>query len=152
VSEVTVEVKGLEELKQRLEALGDGKLARSMLRSGARKGAQVLAEGQRETVPVEHGYLRDTIGVQVKGTRSDVLNVLVGPDKKLNFIGRFLEFGTKKMAGNHWMQKAFDSTVNDALDVFVREVRRRLDVKVYRDLQRQIEEGLNISDSEFDQK
>ena len=143
MSDVVVKVNGLEELKRRLEELNDGKLARSMMRSGARKAAQVLAAGQRDTVPVDEGELRDAIGVQVKGASGDQLHVLIGPDKSRNYIGRFHEFGTKFMAGIHWMQKAFDFTSKDALAAFIAEVRRRLDVKTYQDLKRQIEDGLN---------
>ena len=102
--DVQIKVNGLDELKKRLTDLGDGKLARSMMRSGARKAAKVLMSGQLDTVPVETGELRDSIGIQVKGARADQLQVLIGPDKKWNYIGRFHEFGTKFMAGVHWMQ------------------------------------------------
>lgn len=146
-----VTVKGLDELKQRLTALNDGGLARSMMRSGARKAAKVLAEGQRETVPVSEGTLRDSIGIQVKGTTADTLQVLIGPDKKQNYIGRFHEFGTKFMQGIHWMQKAWDSTSKDALDAFIAEVKRRLDVKTYQDLRRAIEEGLSMGTSDIEE-
>jgi HK97 gp10 family phage protein len=141
--DVTVKIQGMEELKQRLDSLNDGKLARSMLRSGAREAAKVLKEGQRDTVPVDTGELRDSIGIQVKGTRADNLVVLVGPDKKYNFIGRFHEFGTVHQGASHWMQRAFDETSKAALDRFVVVVKKKLDVRDYKELQRQIAEGLS---------
>jgi HK97 gp10 family phage protein len=143
MDDVSIKVNGLGELKQRLEELNDGKLARSMMRSGARKAAKVLEAGQKEAVPVAQGDLRDSIGVQVTGARTDELHVLIGPDKRLNFIGRFHEFGTKFMAGIHWMQRAWDSTSSAALDAYIAEVKRRLDVKRYADLRRAIEEALS---------
>jgi HK97 gp10 family phage protein len=145
MTDVAIKVNGLDELNRRLEDLNDGKLARSIMRSGSRKAAQVLAAEQKKTVPVEEGQLRDSIGVQVKNASSDKLQVLIGPDKKQNFIGRFHEFGTKFMTGIHWMQKAFDSASKDALDAFITEVKRRLDVKTYQDLKRAIEEGLSVN-------
>jgi HK97 gp10 family phage protein len=143
MSEIKIKVTGLDELKRRLDELSDGKLARSMMRSGARKAAQVLAAAQKDEAPVDSGKLRDSIGVQVKGTNSDPLQVLIGPDKEWNYIGRFHEFGTKHMAGDHWMQRAFDSSSREALDAFITEVRRRLDVKTFADLKAMIADGLN---------
>lgn len=137
MSEVTVKITGMEEIKKRLDDLQDGRLARSFMRSGARKAAQVLAKGQKQTVPFEHGDLSDSIGVQVKNANTDNLRVLVGPDRKYNFIGRFHEFGTKFVPAQHWMQKAFDNTVHEALAAFTNEVRRKLNVYDYKALKAQ---------------
>jgi HK97 gp10 family phage protein len=146
MSDVVIKVSGLDELKKRLEELENGKLARAMIRTGSRKAAKVLLAEQQATVPMERGDLRDSLGIQVKGAKSDKLQVLIGPDKKLNFIGRFHEFGTKTMAGIHWMQKAFDASSSDALDTFVTEVKRLLDKKLYSDLMAAIEASLSESD------
>jgi HK97 gp10 family phage protein len=149
MNDVKVTVKGLDEVRRRLEELNDGKLARSIMRSGARKAAQVLKAAQQDECPVDRGNLRDSIGIQVTGAKGDTLIVKIGPDKRWNYIGRFHEFGTKFMAGIHWMQKAFDRSSKEALDAFITEVKRRLDVRTYRELRRMIEDGLNISDGEI---
>lgn len=148
MSDITIRVSGLDELKRRLDSLDDGKLARSMMQTGARKAAKVLLAAQQQTVPVADGRLRDALGIQVKRAKSDKLQVLIGPDQKLNFIGRFHEFGTKFMAGIHWMQKAFDYSCNDALDIYTAEVTRMLDKKMYADLMAAIEDGLAAGDDE----
>jgi HK97 gp10 family phage protein len=145
MSDIALKVSGLDELKRRLEALDDGKLARSMRRTASRKAAKVLMATQQQTVPVEEGDLRDSIGIQVK---TEGQQTLIGPDERLNFIGRFHEFGTKHMAGIHWMQKAFDSASGEALDAYVAEAQRLLDKKQFSDLMAAIEEGLSKEDDE----
>jgi HK97 gp10 family phage protein len=148
MSDVVIRVEGLEELKRRLEELEDGRLARAMIRTGSRDAAKVLLAEQQNTVPVEEGKLRDSLGIQVKGAKTDKLQVLVGADKKYNFIGRFHEFGTKKMQGIHWTQKAWESSCNDALSAFVNKVRQLLDKKLYSDLKSAIEDALSGGDDE----
>ena len=141
---LTLKISGLDEINERLTELGNGKLALSMLRTGSRAAGKVLVLAQQDTVPVERGDLRDSIGVQYTAKSGTPLT-LVGPDKKLNFIGRFHEFGTKFMAGSHWMQRAFDMSCKDALDRFIAVVKRQLDRQVYKDLMAAIEEGLSES-------
>jgi len=143
-----IKVNGLEELKRRLEELEDGKMARAMMRTGSRRAAKVLLAGQQETVPFETGKLEGALGIQVKNAQSDNLQVLVGPDKSLNFIGRFHEFGTKFMAGVHWMQKAFDSSCDAALEAYTAEVKRLLDKKTWADFKAAIEEAVSSNDEE----
>lgn len=143
---VTIKVTGLEEIKRRLDELGNGRLARAMMRTGARKAAKVLLQGQQTTVPVREGKLRDSLGIQVKGAGTDTLRVLIGPDKSQNYIGRFHENGTKFMAGSHWMQRAFDSYSRQAMDAFTVEVTKLLDKKMYTELQAAIEAALNSED------
>jgi HK97 gp10 family phage protein len=143
VSDVVIRVQGLDELKQRLESLNDGRAARAMMRTGSRKAAQVLLATQQETVPFETGRLEGALGIQVKTADADKLQVLIGPDQKLNYIGRFHEFGTKFMAGVHWMQKAFDASSNDALAAYITEVKRLLDKQTYADLMAAIQSGLS---------
>lgn len=148
MSDVVIKVTGLEEIMERLNALEDNKLARAMMRTGSREAAKVLLEGQKETVPFETGKLEDSLGIQTKNAKSDNLQILIGPDKKLNFIGRFHEFGTKFMPGSHWMQKAWDETSKDALEVYIEKVRKLLDKRLWKDLMSAIEVSLNSADEE----
>jgi HK97 gp10 family phage protein len=141
--DVIVKVQGLEELKRRLEELSDPKTARAMMRTGSRAAAKVLLAAMQETVPVESGALLESLGIQVKGANSDSLHIFIGPDKKWNYIGRFHEFGTKFMAGDHWMQKSFDASSKDALQAYIDKVRQLLDRKTYQDLMAAIQAGLS---------
>jgi hypothetical protein len=68
---------------------------------------------------------------------------MIGPDKRFNFIGRFHEFGTKFMAGTHWMQKAFDASANQALDAYTAEVMRLFDKHEYDDLIAALEQSVS---------
>lgn len=148
MSDLTIRIQGMDELRRRLEELKDPKVARAMIRTGSRAAAKILLEAMRETVPVETGALLDSLGIQTKGANTDKLQVLIGPDKKWNFIGRFHEFGTKTMAGEHWMQKSWDASSKEALDAYVAKVQQLLDKKMYQDLMAAIEAGLSEGDDE----
>jgi len=117
-----IEVIGIEEIKARFDQLSDPKARLAIQRAGIRAACKVLLKAQQETVPFETGKLRDSLGIQIK-RRGDKLFAMVGADKRWNFIGRFHEFGTKFMAGTHWMQKAFDSSSKEALSAYEDAVR-----------------------------
>jgi len=119
------------------------------MRTGSREAAKVLLAAQKETVPVgDTGELLNSLGIQVKGANTDKLQILVGADREWNFIGRFHEFGTKKMAGSHWTQKAWDASCNEALNAFTNTVRKMLDKRMWSELKAGIEEGLSMGGDE----
>jgi HK97 gp10 family phage protein len=143
-----IEIIGIEEIKARLDRLSNEKTKLAIQRAGARKAAKVLLAAQQQTVPFDTGRLEGTLGIQTKKVGSIGVVTAIGPDKKLNFIGRFHEFGTKFMAGKHWMQKAFDSSKDEALEAYTSEVTKLLDKHEYDDLMAAIEAAANLGDEE----
>jgi HK97 gp10 family phage protein len=136
-----IEVKGIEEIKAKLDRLSNEKTKLAIQRAGIRRAAKVLIEAMKQRVPFDTGKLEGSIGMQVK-KNSGRLAALIGPDKKFNFIGRFHEFGTKYMVGEHWMQKSFDESANQALDAYVAEALRLFEKHEYDDLMAAIEASL----------
>jgi HK97 gp10 family phage protein len=142
-----ITIQGVEEIKAKLDTLSNEKTKIAIQRAGIRAAAKILLAAQEQTVPFETGRLEGTLGVQIK-KQNGKLNALIGPDKKLNFIGRFHEFGTMKMTGTHWMQKAFDSSVQEALAAYTEAVLRLFDKHMYADLVAAIEQAANASEGE----
>jgi HK97 gp10 family phage protein len=142
-----IEIKGIEELKARLDRLSNEKTKIGIQRAGIRAASKVLLEAQKDTVPVDTGDLRDSIGMQIK-KKDGKLVAMIGADKKYNFIGCFHEFGTKFMTGEHWTQKAFDSSAHEALDAYTEAVKRLLDKHEWDDLVAAIEQAASASSGE----
>lgn len=135
---VTVQTKGLRELKKALDALPD-KINKKVLDSAVRAGANVIKKeaqsnvnirptqndnegGKRNRAP---GSLRKGISVaKVKGTGTRV-HFVVGTRKKA-FYGRFLEFGTKHIAPRPWLRPAYESKKAAAQAAFVKSLSRGL--------------------------
>jgi HK97 gp10 family phage protein len=137
-----IEIRGIDEIKAKLGRLGNAKTKLAIQRAGARKAAKVLLAQQQDSVPFDTGKLEDSLGIQVR-RRGDNIFVMIGPDKRFNFIGRFHEFGTKFMAGTHWMQKAFDASAHEALDAYTAEALRLFDKHEYDDLLSALESSLS---------
>lgn len=137
-----IEVTGIEEIIRRLDELGP-KAQAAIERAGGRAAAKVLLQAQRQAVPVESGRLLMSLGMQTKKVSGGLLT-MIGPDKRRNFLGRFHEFGTKYMAGIHWMQKAFDSSAKAAQEAYIATVKKLLDKPHYDDLKAALQRAAQI--------
>lgn len=73
----------------------------------------------RETVPVGKTHaLYESLAIRSKSNR-DGITTMVGPTSDQNWIGRFLNFGTIHIPANHWMDRAWASSKDAALDGFI---------------------------------
>jgi HK97 gp10 family phage protein len=91
-----VEIRGLEALQARLEAAGAPEPVGSVLR----EEAETIAEGAQQNAP---GQLGGTV-VVVDQSRGLQPAYAIGTAHR---AGRFLEFGTVKMAARPWLWPAF---------------------------------------------
>lgn len=94
-------------------------------------GGEVIAEEARRLVPVRTGNLRESIGVATGGLNYSALSlskagisVEIGPRQGRDephdgFYGHMVEFGTFKMAPQPFMRPAFDTTVDEAMQVVI---------------------------------
>ena len=139
---VSVKVEGLSELRQRLLDLPP-KLARKGLRGANFDGAEVLVKAAKETSGFHDktGELRAAIGAFRRGYKEMEATHAVGVrgvtrvygDTALNrklkrvgrkyrvaagpaLYGRFLEFGTSKMAPHPWLRPALFANVSRMVD------------------------------------
>lgn len=142
-----ITVQGIEEIKARLDKIGNPRTKLSIERAGSRAAARVLLAAQEQTVPFATGKLEGSLGINVKRSGDNLLTK-IGPDKKLNYIGRFHEFGTKFMTGIHWMQKAFDSSAQRALDMYTATVKKLFDKHYYDELVAEIETAAGTTGDE----
>lgn len=146
----TVKVEGLQELERRLRDFGP-KVAANGLRSATYAGAKVFLNAARETAPVRTGTLRAHLvtkrrrtpanlakySVVVKGAKLTYSNTRlnrrlrrVGKKYQADgpaFYGKFLEFGTAKMAARPFMRPAFNNNTDAAIAAVAAGLRKAID-------------------------
>jgi HK97 gp10 family phage protein len=131
---ITVQVTGLKQLEENLKQLQEN-IAKNALRAVARKAMQIMrdkiaGDAPRRTGALAAGILM-TASIRGEGVSGGNVLVRVGlrtsskatrrkgersPDDV--YYGRFLEFGTRKMAARPFMRPAFDSTREQVLKEF----------------------------------
>jgi HK97 gp10 family phage protein len=136
---VTVEVKGLRELQDKLEALPT-KLARRGIRQALRAGADVIRSAMVANAPKDSGFLEEHIDVKTR-LKSDLLagSAFIGPNGKQVYprnpkwpartaalIAKWLEFGTSRMSKKPFMTQAFETRKEDALEAITEKLRDAL--------------------------
>lgn len=148
---VTVEIKGLAELQQKLEALPE-KVAKRGVRAGLRAGADVLRTAIIQLAPKATGFLSQHFGTKIKMTRDALAGTAyVGPQGKVDYpayasgaydikrskrgkamkvgriavatVVRYLEFGTSKMAKHPFFTAAFDTTRDNILSTIIQRLK-----------------------------
>lgn len=136
---VTISLKGFEEARRKLESLPD-KLVTRGLRRAAAAGAKVIRDAAKETVHVRTGLLKasiiskkargsrfqQTYQVRVRGVKRTYGNTranrrLGRAGRKYEadgpaFYGKFVEFGTSKMAPRPFLRPAFLAKTNQAIE------------------------------------
>lgn len=152
---LTVEVKGLDELQERLEAL-PAKFAKRSLRSALRAGAKVYAAACVAMAPKDTGFLSEHFNYRFKINRDELAGTAyIGPQGKVDYpkfmsgaykvvrkangkamkvgriavvtVARFLEFGTSKMAKQPFMTQAGETYREQALNAVVKELKNGLE-------------------------
>lgn len=114
---VRVEMEGWEELERKLQSLGDRMQSQDVLEEALMAGAEVVREAIAAAAPRRTGILASDIHVSRKGRIK--YSVRIGPGLK-GFYGRFLEYGTSKMAARPFMRPAFEAS-NDAAQEAIRQ-------------------------------
>jgi HK97 gp10 family phage protein len=139
---VSVQVQGLAELEAKLESV-PLKIARAILRRAVKAGGEIFRAEMQARVNRLTGFLAAHIGIRLStrglsGTARvgpQVINYPIRPSKRPGrgrtitaaSVGRFLEFGTRKMAKRPFIRQAFETKKEQALDVFVREAKAGFD-------------------------
>ncbi|MDA8212163.1 MAG: HK97 gp10 family phage protein [Clostridia bacterium] len=120
-----MQVKGLKELKQALEKVGQN--VEEVLVEAVMAGAKVIEKASKDKAPVKTGKLKRSIGVKLKERTPYNAIATIGPNDE-GFYGTFVELGTKKMAAKPFLRPAFDENVQEAR----KEIRRVLKEAVER--------------------
>lgn len=150
---VDFQVDGLSELEEKLKKLGGDEFADKAVYGALMDAAKPIADAAKENAPrsakpyyrywrgkldkstgqrngtrkqMQGGTLESNIvRRRVKGYEHPAVTVTVR-DKA--FYWRFFEFGTSKQAAKPFLRPAFDAHVDDALEVFKRRLKRRIDL------------------------
>lgn len=122
--EIVVTIEGLDELEKTLTE-DTRKAAMRFLRRVEKKAAAVFQQEAERTAPIDTGFLAEHIVVETHVT-DDTMEAKIGPTKQA-YYGRFQEFGTKYQAGRHWLQRAYEASKEEALQVFIDEAKAMLE-------------------------
>lgn len=135
---VKIELKGFKELEAALKSFGP-RVAKNGLRSADFAGARVIRDAAKEAVPVDTGLLKSqiyaarrrtpdhiatyTIRVRNKGKVTKIRRFRKGRNAGKYttaapppVYGKFLEFGTSRMAAKPWLRPALLQNVTKAID------------------------------------
>jgi HK97 gp10 family phage protein len=110
--EIITNISGLDELERTLTE-GGKRAAKNFLRKVEKTAAKIFQSNAENTAPVDTGFLSDHINVSSR-VQGDTLTVQVGPSPKA-FYGLFQEFGTEDQPAQHWLNRAFEESKDEAL-------------------------------------
>ena len=93
------------------------KLKTEIIDNALEKGADVILESQKETVPVDTGHLEQSLAkgkIIGSGTNKKItIGIENGDDESIRY-GYYQEYGTSNMVGKKWMKKAWNKSVSEA--------------------------------------
>lgn len=133
MADLDVQITGLRELDRALQELA-WPAARRALRKGMRAGANIVRDEARAKVAVDTGHLKRQIRTRERSDRDGNMRFAVEVPRGA-FYGRFLEYGTSKMAAKPFLRPAAETkteaavtTMRDALaeaiEIEMRRTRR----------------------------
>ncbi len=143
---VKIELRGFKELGQKLKELGP-QVAKNGLRTADFAGARVIRDAAKEAVPVDTGLLQAQIYASRRRTPEHISTYTIRVRKKAKvskiakrkttgkyrevagpaFYGRYLEFGTSKMAAKPWLRPAFTSNTDSAINAIKAGLSKAID-------------------------
>lgn len=114
-------LEGMQELLDKLEQLGkEGKKVES---NALKKAGNVLKEEIIKQAPERTGNLKKNIVVSNIKKNKEGSYVQVGTNNK-SFYGKFVEFGTTKMAADPFMSRSFESKKDEIQETIATEIKR----------------------------
>lgn len=113
MADFDVQIKGLAELDRALQELA-WPAARRALRKGMRKGANVVRDEARAKAPVRTGNLKRRIRTRERREENGDLRFAIEVPRSA-FYGRFLEYGTSKMAAKPFLRPAAEAKTEEAV-------------------------------------
>src|SRR5262245_40226819 len=116
-------INGLETLKKNLASIMSAVETRVLIET-VTLGAQVIQGSMSLRAPTDTGQLRGDIEIElIPKVRRGQVTAKIGPGKE-SFYGKFLEFGTKRMAAQPFMRPAVDEDGPRAIQIMNEHVRR----------------------------
>lgn len=104
------------ELIDKLDEI-ERKLKTEVIDNALEKGANIILEAQKKTVPVDTGNLQDSLDKGDKtgsGTNRKITIGIQNTDDESIRYGYYQEYGNSSMNGRKWMKKAWNKSVSEA--------------------------------------
>jgi len=147
--EVTIELKGLDQLERNLKELGT-KIAKKLLKASMKEGAEpVKSDAERRVIRAKGGptypiavknkkgatlgpgHIADNIIVTSRISSLGVIQIKIGPDKD-HWYSNFIEFGTPQFAAQPAFRPALDTKAPQALRIIERVLWDKIEKEVAR--------------------
>lgn len=113
MADFDVQVLGLKELDRALQEMA-WPAARRALRKGMRQGANVVRDEARAKAPLDTGLLKRQIRTRERSEENGDMRFAVEVTRSA-FYGRFLEYGTSKLAARPFLRPAAESKAEAAV-------------------------------------
>jgi len=152
--DVTVNIRGLEDLQRKLEEIGHN-VAKRGVRQALRAGAVPVREAMAAAAPKDSGFLSEHIDIKTRMDKDELAGAaFIGPNSKAVYprgevarelarklgnrfargtkqyfawvVARFLEFGTRKMAKKPFMTQGWETSKQSALDAIIQKLKDNL--------------------------
>ncbi|HBH1807389.1 TPA: HK97 gp10 family phage protein [Clostridioides difficile] len=111
-----LEWNGFNTVQAKLDELGK-KAGKEITTKALDEGANVILNGQKQTVPVDTGNLKSKLGkFDFKGSGSNArvdVGISNNEDRAATY-GYIQEYGRTKMNGKKWMKRAWENTIKEA--------------------------------------
>lgn len=124
----TVKLTGVEEVIRELNRLGEK--ANKIENEALKSAGQIVARRMRQKVNIstkDQPHTRFNIEVgRVRNQGDGYKYVPIGPNKKVNWRAKFLEWGTSKMSARPFVQPAAAESENRVVDEIERALKRGL--------------------------
>lgn len=139
---ITVKISGLEQIQAALQT-AQPKKARAAMRGALKEGAAPIRDAMATEAPRASGFLAQHFNVKVSTRQGGTAGTAyVGPQGKINYparglngkgrtisvesVARFLEFGTRKMAANPFITRAFEGAREISLAKIIASFKKTL--------------------------
>ncbi len=142
---ITVKIAGLSDIQKQLEVIPKRDAAKA-LRAALKAGAEPIKQAMVREAPKASGFLSEHFNVKVRVRGANIEgSASIGPQGKVDYpraggkgarallggagrisvlsVARFLEFGTRHMAANPFMTRAFASAKSEALAKIIDSLR-----------------------------
>lgn len=125
-----MQLEGMDDLLRKIEDLG--RQGSKVENKALKRAGKVILEEAKNNVPVKTEKLKKGLKLSGIKNKNGSKYVLVGIQKSDNsevFYGKFLEFGTSKMAARPFMGPAYESKKEEAKEIIKEELKIALNLK-----------------------
>ncbi len=115
-------------LRQKMETMNK-RMAKQTLDKALESGGKVLVSAMEETVPVDTGELKASLGkIRIEGSNQDrkILTGIATDDREVIERGYYQEHGHSTMIGKKWMKQASLRSKKQAVETMIETLQEEL--------------------------